>query len=344
MQKTKRIISVNSVSKIFGDDPKRAQEYIASNYTRDEIKNATNQLVALRNISFEVNSGEIFVLMGLSGSGKSTLLRCLNQLHKITYGSIHIDNTDITSLSSQKLRQFRRQQFGMVFQHFALFPHRNVLENVVFGLEIQGINKKEREATGYSVLQTVGLEKWAYNRMNELSGGMQQRVGLARALAIDPAILLMDEPFSALDPLIRTDLQDELISIHNTTKKTILFVTHDLNEAIKIGDRIAILNAEGQISQIDDPESILLHPADAYVETFLNNVDRSAVIRAESVMQPADHSVTYHEYINQFEPIKTIIPNLLQNNNPIGVITNDNTVCGQITRQDIVTVLTANKK
>ena len=334
-------IHVENAYKIFGANPNAALDAVKTDKTREQIKDETDQLVALRDISFDVTEGEIFVMMGLSGSGKSTLLRCINRLHDITSGYISVNGTDITSLSHHQLREFRRTTFGMVFQHFALFPHRTVLENVEFGLEIQGVARDQRNQKGHEVLETVGLSKWADNKTGELSGGMQQRVGLARALAVDPDILLMDEPFSALDPLIRTGLQDELLKLHSNVKKTVLFVTHDLNEAIKIGDRIAILNSEGTVVQIADPETILLHPADEYVRKFLSDVDRPSVIRAETVMRQP-HALTAGSSarrINRLSPIKEILRDVIDSDQPIAVIDNDNQLIGEITRTDVSEVL-----
>jgi len=278
-------IQAHNITKIFGDNPSTAFPYIDQGYAQQTIFQETGQLVALRDVSFSVQEGEIFVIMGLSGSGKSTLLRCINRLHDPTRGQVMIEGTDVTALNANRLRTFRRQALGMVFQHFALFPNKTVLDNVVFGLEIQKTSKDVRKQVGMDVLRKVDLEPYADKKTSQLSGGMQQRVGLARALAIDPDILLMDEPFSALDPLIRSGLQDELLKLHSEMSKTILFVTHDLNEAVRVGDRIAIVNQEGQISQIATPEEILLHPADDYVARFLKDVDRPAVVRLETVMR-----------------------------------------------------------
>lgn len=335
-------IHVEHAYKIFGSNPSAALDVVKTGKSREVIKEETDQLVALRDITFDIMEGEIFVLMGLSGSGKSTLLRCINRLHDITSGTIHVNSTDVRSLSPNQLRSFRRETFGMVFQHFALFPHRTVLENVEFGLEIQGIQSATRHQKGHEVLETVGLSQWADNKTGELSGGMQQRVGLARALAVDPEILLMDEPFSALDPLIRTNLQDELLKLHSEMKKTILFVTHDLNEAIKIGDRIAILDDQGRVVQVDDPETILLSPANEYVERFLGDVDRPSVIRIESVMQepstltsPAD--ATHH--VNKLATIKEVLPYALSSDKPVAVINDDNELVGEITRGSLSAIL-----
>ncbi|MFB6225171.1 MAG: glycine betaine/L-proline ABC transporter ATP-binding protein, partial [Candidatus Paceibacteria bacterium] len=339
-------VQAEHITKIFGDQPEKAVPYIEKEYPKQEIFRETGQLVALRDVSFSVNEGEIFVIMGLSGSGKSTLLRCINRLHDPTYGNIIIEGTDITSLSTSDLRTFRRNTLGMVFQNFALFPNRTVLDNVTFGLEIQGVNKQHREATGKQVLETVGLEDYAYKKTSQLSGGMQQRVGLARALAIDPDILLMDEPFSALDPLIRSGLQDELLRLHGQMSKTILFVTHDLNEAVRVGDRIAIVNQEGQISQIAPPEEILLHPADDYVARFLKDVDRPSVVRLETIMKQPEFT-----YIQEVESAvrmlkdynKSYVIVLDETDVPIAVVDDHNRIVGEVSRSDVVEILNANQ-
>lgn len=337
-------ISIQNVSKIFGSAPKQALPLVSSEKTREQIKAETGQLLALRDISLSVAQGEIFVMMGLSGSGKSTLLRCVNRLHEITSGSIRVNNIDVMSLTDEQLRRLRRTTFGMVFQHFALFPTRTVLENTVFGLEIQGVAKTAREAKGRDVLATVGLEQWADNLTNELSGGMQQRVGLARALAVDPEILLMDEPFSALDPLIRNDLQEQLLKLHHEMKKTILFVTHDLNEAIRIGDRIAILNSEGRVVQVGEPEEIILSPADEYVERFLGDVDRPSVIRVERVMReaPKEQTIPNERRIHRLRPIKEVLGRVLEQDEPVGVTNDNGELVGAVTRDDVIRILHKN--
>ena len=227
--------------------------------------------------------------MGLSGSGKSTLIRCINRLIEPTDGEIYIDGENVTALSLDKLRLVRQKKLAMVFQRFALFPHRTILQNVAYGLEIQGVNKSAREEKAYAVLETVGLKEWSAVYPEQLSGGMQQRVGLARALAVDPDILLMDEPFSALDPLIRKEMQEELMELQGKVQKTIIFITHDLDEALKLGDSIAIMK-DGVIDQIGTPEEILTHPATEYVANFVNDVDRSRILKAENIMvRPTAH-------------------------------------------------------
>lgn len=276
-------IEVKDLYKIFGANPRQALEKLKGGQSKDEILQKTGHTVGINDATFAVDEGEIFVIMGLSGSGKSTLVRCINRLIEPTAGSITIDGEDITTLSADKLRTVRQNKIGMVFQRFALFPHRTILQNVAFGLEIQGMEKTKREEKAMQVLETVGLKDWAHVLPEQLSGGMQQRVGLARALAADPDVLLMDEPFSALDPLIRKEMQEELVELQDRLKKTILFITHDLDEALKLGDRIAIMK-DGIVVQIGTPEEILTNPADEYVASFVTDVDRSRVLTAENIM------------------------------------------------------------
>ncbi|WP_328590960.1 quaternary amine ABC transporter ATP-binding protein [Methanofollis fontis] len=247
----------------------------------------TGQTVGLQDIELEIMDGETFVIMGLSGSGKSTLLRCLNRLIEPTDGEIILDGTDIASLDEDQLREVRRKKLGMVFQNFALLPHRSVVENVAFGLEVQGVPETERLEKAKNTLKMVGLEGYEESMPDELSGGMKQRVGLARALASDPDILLMDEAFSALDPIIRNGMQDELLDLQNELTKTIVFVTHDLDEALKIGTRIALMK-DGRIVQVGTPEEILTAPADEYVASFVSGVDMTKVLTAEGVMKPPE--------------------------------------------------------
>ncbi len=280
-------ILVENLVKIFGDRPDRALKMLREGYGKDEILKKTKQTVGINNVSFEINEGEIFVLMGLSGSGKSTLLRCINRLIEPTSGRIILDGEDITRVDESVLREIRRKRLGMVFQRFALFPHRTVADNVAFGLEVQGVDREVRLRKARETLELVGLKGWEDRYPGNLSGGMQQRVGLARALVSDPDILLMDEPFSALDPLIRRDMQDELLTLQSQVNKTIIFVTHDLDEALKLGDRIALMK-DGVIVQIGTPEEILTRPADEYVRRFVEDVDMTRVLTAEGVMKPAE--------------------------------------------------------
>jgi len=280
-------IVVKDLVKIFGDHPEKALKMLQEGYSKEEILKKTRQTVGIYNINFSVNEGEVFVLMGLSGSGKSTLLRCINRLIEPTSGTITIDGEDITRAGPEVIREIRRKKVSMVFQRFALFPHRTVLDNVAYGLEVHGVPTVQRREKAAQIIETVGLKGWEYSMPDQLSGGMQQRVGLARALCNNPDILLMDEAFSALDPLIRKSMQDELISLQNSLNKTIVFVTHDLDEALKIGDRIALLN-NGTIVQIGTAEEILTRPANDYVEKFVEDVDRTKVLTAEGVMKPPD--------------------------------------------------------
>jgi len=276
-------IEVKNLYKIFGNEPERAISMLEKGMSKDEILEKTGLGVGVSDAKFNVKEGEILVLMGLSGSGKSTLVRCLNRLIEPTAGSVLVDGEDITSFNNEELRMLRQQKFGMVFQHFALFPHRTVLENAVYGLEIKGVDKGEREEKGRQALEQVGLKGWEDSMPGQLSGGMRQRVGLARALALDPDILLMDEAFSALDPLIRSDMQDELLELQSKVKKTIVFISHDLDEAFKLGDRIVLMK-DGEIVQEGTAEDILAKPANEYVERFVEGIDISKVLTAESVM------------------------------------------------------------
>ncbi|MFI0472048.1 glycine betaine/L-proline ABC transporter ATP-binding protein [Halomonas sp. HMF6819] len=283
-------IKVRNLSKVFGKQPKKALELRDQGLKRPEILEQTGQTLGLSNISFDVYEGELLVIMGLSGSGKSTLIRCLNRLIDSTEGEIVIDDENIPSLGEKKLLECRRRHFSMVFQNFALFPHRTVQQNAEFGLEIRGIDKAKRKELGYNSLQQVGLGGWEDAYPNQLSGGMQQRVGLARALANDASVLLMDEAFSALDPLIRKEMQQELLQLQTRMQKTTVFITHDLDEALSIGDRIVLLK-DGEVVQIGTPEEILTQPADDYVRRFIEGVDRSRILTAESAMRPVRTSI-----------------------------------------------------
>lgn len=278
-------IQVRGLSKVFGSQPKKALELRNQGKKRPEILEKTGQTLGLSNIDFDVREGELLVIMGLSGSGKSTLIRCLNRLIEPTEGDIIIDGQNIPKLNEKELLECRRRHFSMVFQNFALFPHRTVQENAEYGLEVRGIEKSSRVESARNSLKQVGLEGWEDAYPNQLSGGMQQRVGLARALANDSTVMLMDEAFSALDPLIRKDMQQELIELQHRMKKTTIFITHDLDEAISIGDRIILLK-DGEIVQSGTPEEILTRPADDYVARFVEGVDMSRVLTATSAMRP----------------------------------------------------------
>ncbi|RLU92258.1 glycine/betaine ABC transporter ATP-binding protein [Streptomyces griseocarneus] len=268
--------------KVFGKRPEAAVERLKSGASREELR-ADGTTAAVIDASFEVEAGQIFVVMGLSGSGKSTLLRMLNGLLEPTAGRVLYDGQDLTALAPRELREVRSRHISMVFQHFALFPHRSVLENAAYGLEVQGVARKEREERAAEALELAGLGGWETSWPDELSGGMQQRVGLARALATDADLLLMDESFSALDPLIRRDMQDQLLDLQTRLKKTIVFITHDLNEAMRLGDRIAVMR-DGRVVQNGTAEDILVRPANDYVASFIQDVDRSRVLTAGSIM------------------------------------------------------------
>ncbi len=277
-------IRVRNLSKVFGNQPKKALELRDQGLKRPEILEQTGQTLGLANIDFDVYEGELLVIMGLSGSGKSTLIRCLNRLIEPTAGEIVIDGENIPELGDKALLECRRRHFSMVFQNFALFPHRTVQQNTEFGLEVRGVDRVERTETARKALRQVGLDGWEDAYPNQLSGGMQQRVGLARALANDASVLLMDEAFSALDPLIRGDMQQELLELQHRMQKTTVFITHDLDEALTIGDRIVLLK-DGEIVQIGTPEEILTRPADDYVRRFIEGVDKSRILTAESAMR-----------------------------------------------------------
>ena len=283
----KKKIEVKGATKIFGKNSKRAAQLLREGKSKSDILKETGATVGVNNVTFDVLDGEIFVIMGLSGSGKSTLVRLLNRLINPTMGLILLDGDDIVSMNKESLREVRRNKIGMVFQNFALFPHKTIEENTEYGLEIQGLTKVERQAKARESLKLVGLAGYEDQYPNQLSGGMQQRVGLARALANDPDILLMDEAFSALDPLIRKDMQNELLQLHHDMGKTIIFITHDLDEALRIGDRIALMK-DGEIVQIGTPEEILMSPSNEYVERFVEDVDLSKVLTAGHIMKKAD--------------------------------------------------------
>ena len=277
-------IEVKNLVKIFSSQPQKALHLLSEGLSKDQILEETGLTIGVNNVSFSVNEGEVFVVMGLSGSGKSTILRCLNRLIVPSSGSVIIDGVDITKLKANDLRQVRQKKMAMVFQQFALLPHRTVLQNTVYGLEVHGVSKAEREKKALERLAMVGLEGYEHAYPDELSGGMKQRVGLARALTNDPDILLMDEAFSALDPLIREEMQDELLNLQQKMNKTIVFITHDLNEALKIGDRIAFIR-DGSLVQVGTPEEIIRDPADDYVAKFARGVDRSKILTLRDVMK-----------------------------------------------------------
>ena len=293
MQNNNTKIKVKDLWNVFGRNPRRILRPEWRDKSRSEIQEATGCVVGLRDVSFEVKAGQVFVVMGLSGSGKSTLVRCLTRLNQPTSGEVYFDGENIMEYDQDELTDFRRQKIAMVFQHYGLLPHRRVMDNVAFGLEVRGIEKEERYEMASKAIETVGLTGWENYFPREMSGGMQQRVGLARALAVDPEVLLMDEPFSGLDPLIRREMQDELITLQSELHKTIIFITHDLDEALKVGDRIVIMR-DGEIVQNGTPEEIVTLPADDYVAEFVQDVSRAKVIQVNAVMQQPDAVI--HEW------------------------------------------------
>ena len=291
---TDPIIRVESIWKVFGRNPDRALSPENSGKSKSELQSELGVVVGLHDVSFEVHKGETFVIMGLSGSGKSTMVRCLIRLIEPSAGSIVIEGEDVTAMTDRELMEFRRDKIAMVFQHYGLMPHRNVLENASWGLEVQGVSELERNARAREILNMVGLEGWEEAYPRQLSGGMQQRVGLARALVVDTDIMLMDEPFSGLDPLIRRQMQDELLRLQDELQKTIVFITHDLNEALKLGSRIAIMQ-DGRVVQIGSPEDIVLRPEAEYVGDFTQDVRLEGVLTASRVMVPPKATVLGHQ-------------------------------------------------
>ena len=287
-------ITCRNLWKIFGTNPERVLQELDPALSRAEVQERTGHVVAVKNVSFEVQKGETFVVMGLSGSGKSTLVRCISRLVEPTKGTVEIDRDEIMAMNQRQLIELRRHRMSMVFQHFGLLPHRRVLDNISYGLEVRGMSKKDREQKASEVLEMVGLEGWGRHYPRELSGGMQQRVGLARALAVDPEIMLFDEPFSALDPLIRREMQDELLKLQAVVRKTMVFITHDFLEAIKMGDHIAIMK-DGEFVQIGTPEQIVANPVDDYVRAFSEDVPRHKVLTAHSIMKTDYPSVQANE-------------------------------------------------
>lgn len=331
-------IEIRNIFKIFGPDPQSTLELAHSGADKDEILAKTGHTVGLHDVSLSIEQGETFVVMGLSGSGKSTLIRHLNRLIDPTAGAISFNGQNILSMDIPTLNAFRRKYLGMVFQRFGLLPHRNVIDNVSYGLEIQGTDRKTRNQAARTWIDRVGLGGYEDKFPDQLSGGMQQRVGLARALATDPEVLLMDEAFSALDPLIRSDMQDELMKLQTELRKTIVFITHDLDEALKIGDRIAILK-DGKLVQVGRPEEIVLHPADDYVRAFTRDVNRAKVLRAKSIMQRGNgiHLGDNDACINVRDTtrLEDILPIVLQQEQAIVVLDHKDRPVGVINRQQI---------
>ena len=341
-------ITCSNIWKLFGPDEKRVLDNIDSTLSRSEVQEKTGHVVAVKDVSFSIQKGETFVVMGLSGSGKSTLVRCLTRLIEPTSGTVMMDNDDVTKMSNKELLDLRRNKMSMVFQHFGLFPHRTVLENVGYGLEIRGTKKQDRVEKSMDVLKMVGLEGWQDNYPRELSGGMQQRVGLARAMAVDPEILIFDEPFSALDPLIRREMQDELLDIQQKLQRTMVFITHDFLEAIKMGDHIAIMK-DGEISQVGTPEEIVANPIDQYVKDFCEDVPKYKVLSAGKVMRKECSKETIKLYedksgcIDDNSKIETLIDTLCNDDNAHPVICKDTgKLLGEIDRTIVMQSMKTN--
>jgi glycine betaine/proline transport system ATP-binding protein len=335
------LIEVDGLWKIFGGDPERARTRAQQGASKAEVKEETGSVVAVNDATFGVEAQEIFVVMGLSGSGKSTLLRCVNRLIEPTFGQVRVDGDDVTAYDEEQLRQLRRTKMSMVFQNFGLFPHRSVLGNVEYGLEVSGVDRAERREKARRTLDLVGLDGYADSNPSELSGGMQQRVGLARALVNDPEILLMDEAFSALDPLIREEMQNELLDLQEQWDPacTILFITHDLDEALKMGDRIAIMK-EGGLAQVGTPTEILTNPTDEYVRSFVQNVDRTKVIPVRTVMRDPREEETPGlgdaPSVAPHTSIAEALPHVLDADGPIAVRNRAGELQGVVSRSAVL--------
>ena len=336
-------IEINNVYKIFGNNPSKVLPMVKNGASKEDILEKTGHTVGLDNVSINIEEGEIFVCMGLSGSGKSTLIRHLNRLIDPTEGEILIEGTNVMSLNNQQLIDLRRQKMSMVFQRFGLFPHKTVIQNVGYGLEMQGIHEQEIKKTAMEKINAVGLNGFENQYPNQLSGGMQQRVGLARALATDTDIMLMDEAFSALDPLIRSDMQKQLIDLQSELKKTIVFITHDLDESLKLGDHIGILNA-GKLVQVGSPVDIIMNPADDYVKAFVKDVNRAKVIKAKIIMKTADQANDIDKSnlikVNEEEFIEDFLPKIVCSDSNCEVVDKSGNVKGYISNQELQSSLT----
>jgi len=330
-------VSCRNVWKVYGPKAERIVGTPDVDLPREELLEKTGCVVAVRDVSFDVTKGEVFVVMGLSGSGKSTLVRMINRIHDPTAGQVLIDGEDIMRLDEERLREVRRRKISMVFQHFGLLPHRRIVDNVAFGLEIQGRDKTERTATAEQVLVSVGLGGWGNSYPDELSGGMQQRVGLARALANDPEILLFDEPFSALDPLIRRDMQDQILELQRKLKKTMIFITHDLAEALKLGDRIAIMK-DGRFVQVGTPEDVVAHPVDDYVSDFTRDVPRAHVLTARAIMHDSDGSAEYAGDVAASTIVQDLLPLVADEHRPFRVV-DDGSQIGVVDRTAVLAAM-----
>jgi glycine betaine/proline transport system ATP-binding protein len=339
---TEATVSCRNVWKVFGPRPERILASPDADLPRAELLEKTGCVAAVRDISFDVRPNEHFVVMGLSGSGKSTLVRCLSRLIEPTSGHVLLDGEDVLAAGPDRLREIRRHKASMVFQHFELFPHRRIVDNVAYGLEVQGQDREARTKRAEEVLEIVGLAGWGNAYPEELSGGMQQRVGLARALATNPEIMLFDEPFSALDPLIRRDMQDFVIGLHREVGKTMIFITHDLMEALKLGDRIAIMK-DGRFVQVGTPEEVVGRPADDYVADFTRDVPRAHVLTARSIMTPFDGDG--REYGPNVAPetlVQDLIPLVATNELPLRVVDRDQ-VLGVVDRIAVLSAVSGER-
>ena len=336
-------IQIQNVWKIFGNNSEEALDAIQNkNISKQEALEKYNSVIGVSNVSFDVNKGEIFCVMGLSGSGKSTLVRHINRLLEPTSGKIFINNQDVMQFDKDSLQELRNKKIGMVFQNFALMPHRSVLDNIAMPLEIRGVSKNDRLDAANNILNIVELQGWGNKYAHELSGGMQQRVGLARALAADPEFLLMDEPFSALDPLIRRQLQTEFIKLSKQMKKTTVFITHDLDEAVRVGHRIAIMR-DGAVVQIGTPEEIVVNPADEYVADFVKGISRLKVVQAKTIMKSIkDYESKFgsldndNEIVNENEVLSKLIETSITKDKPIVVTDKNNQKIGVISQSDLL--------
>ena len=332
-------VSCRSVWKVYGPKAARIVGSPDAALPRQELLEKTGCVAAVRDVSFDVTQGEVFVVMGLSGSGKSTLVRMINRLHDPTSGQVFVDGEDVVKLDDERLRELRRRKISMVFQHFGLFPHRRIVENVAFGLEVQGIEKDQRNAKASEILEVVGLGGWGNSYPDELSGGMQQRVGLARALATDPQIMLFDEPFSALDPLIRRDMQDEVLKLQRELKKTMIFITHDLMEELKLGNRIAIMK-DGAFVQVGTPEEVVARPADSYVADFIRDVPRAHVLTARTIMEPATsgNGRSFSSDVSADTVVQELLPLVVHSDLPLRVMDGE-VVVGVVDRTAVLTAM-----
>jgi len=336
-------IEINNIYKIFGTNPDSVMDMVKNGSTKDEVLEQTGHTVGLDNVSLNIEEGETFVCMGLSGSGKSTLIRHLNRLIDPTAGEIFIDGENVMSFNPEQLIDFRRHKMSMVFQRFGLFPHKTVMQNVGYGLEMQGKAEEERDKIAMEKIEAVGLNGFENQFPNQLSGGMQQRVGLARALATNSDIMLMDEAFSALDPLIRSDMQKQLIDLQSELKKTIVFITHDLDESLRLGDHIGILNA-GKLVQVGTPVDIIMNPADDYVKAFVKDVNRAKVIKAKIIMTKVNETNGIDKSnlikVNEDQFIEEFLPQIVCTNANCEVVDKSGNTKGYITNKELQSSLT----